>query len=423
MNSSHTPLLTDNLNATTQIQTTAAYNPGNALYNNSQTFHDGGNHNNSYFSFYGLGHGKISNILNGIIVFSALTVLVNCVVLIASKFTTGGKSSTLVFIRSLCIADALIGNFGIFKSVLLQNLNTRLINCFLPESIFVSASTTICLSLFWLNMDSYLRLTKPLVYRMDKHNVIIAMLVLWNSAFIIGFLPQMGWNNEEYVCNLFNYYSVKYVTFVSIIWLACISGSWFMQVILYQTRKKIEGNSHFISPQSLEYKKYTQLIVTIKTDVIILTFCYLPLIIYVYIYYTQDRYKFTLAANTNMIFFLPLFLLRSFFGAFIHSYRTIRIQRVVKDVSKSMNMSLCQRILDFNESSSDGTPSGQESRVNSVKRSNTSIAEVPQDLGHKYENPRSQHLKPHKQLCATASVITTVTEEDELSDNSELTKF
>lgn len=368
-------------------------------------------------NFYGFSPDTKSNILNGITVFAALTVLVNCAVLVAFKFTTGGKSSTLVFMRSLCLGDVLIGMFGIFKCILLNNLDSRLINCFLPESVFVSASTTICLTLLWLNIDSYLRLMKPFGYvnNMDKHNVIIATMVLWNIAFIIGFLPQMGWNDQEFDCNFFQFYRLSYVIVIGLLWCSCIVGSCIMQVKLYHARKSIEQGNNFISPQSLEYKKYKQLIATMRNDIVILILCYLPLIIYIIYYFIKDRQNLTDTAHINLIFFLPLFLIRSFISAFIHSYRTVRIHRVMQEISKSMNVSLLKRM--FHDSDSNETQSEQISRVNSVNSQNPRAATD----GEQCVNACKQHNKLH----ATASVITTLTEadEEEITVMEDQTKF
>lgn len=368
--------------------------------------------NVSDFFFYGFSSNISSSILYGIIAFSSLTVIVNCAVLVAFKFATGGKSSTLVFIRSLCLADVLIGMFGIFKCVLLSNLESHLINCFLPESLFLSASTVICLTLLWLDIDSYLRLTKPFGYinNMDKHNVIIATMVLWNVAFIIGFLPQIGWNNQEFDCNFFYFYSLSYIVFISLLWWTCLFGCCFMQGVLYRARQTIEQGNNLISPRSLEYKKYKQLVATIRNDILIMSLCYGPFMIYITYFLVNERHKQTGTANINLIFFLPLFLLRSFVSAFIHSYRTIRIQRVMREISKFMNVSILNRDSDSND-----TQSEQMSRVNSVNsqhhlhnRGQASAAIINVDI-----NTATKHKKLH----ATASVITTLTEADENSSD------
>ncbi|WAR25250.1 hypothetical protein MAR_010954 [Mya arenaria] len=290
-------------------------------------------------TFHGLNLKNGIQVLYGICIFSGIVIVMNCILLVASKFTTGGKSSTLIFIRSLCLSDMLIGIFGLFKCILLMNIDDRLINCFLPESLFISASTTICLTLLWLNIDSYLRLAKPLGYItcMDKHNVIITTMVVWNAAFITGFLPQMGWCVEEFACNVFHFYSFSYITFVGAIWVLCIIGSCITQFLLEKTTKLIQRENSFISPN--------------------------------------------------------MFLTRSFISAFIHSYRTIRIQRLT-DITKTMGVSLCNG--QSYDTSSEGQNSMSQSRMNSIITLET------------WSGAGAVQARQHngKKLCTTASVIT-----------------
>ena len=55
-----------------------------------------------------------------VIICSVLGVFVlmgNIFILVISKFTSGGKSPTLVFVRSLCVADAIAGIFAISKGI------------------------------------------------------------------------------------------------------------------------------------------------------------------------------------------------------------------------------------------------------------------------------------------------------------------
>ncbi|KAH3820070.1 hypothetical protein DPMN_121814 [Dreissena polymorpha] len=349
---------------------------------------------------------SFQNFLIGLFIFAGLVVVVNFVVLAASKFTTGGKSSTLIFIRSLCISDMLIGMFGMLKYALLRQTD-MMISCFLPESVFISASTAICLTLLWMNLDSYLRLTKPLGYilNMNKHNVIITTILLWNFALILGFLPLMQWIQYEYRCNFFEFYKIAYVIFVSTLWIVCISGSCITQVLLHRASRRIQQNSAFISPRSMEFLKNQQLVATIRNDIFLLTICYLPLLSYIFHYsinQTQNNYS---KANDNMIFFLPVFLTRSFISAFVHSYRTIKIQRIMHNVSKNIGISMCNR--PSYDTSSEGPASASQSRLNSIVNLD---ANGTQHAG----------VTPHRNLCQTSSLVTIIMEEDSETDNHEI---
>ncbi len=55
-----------------------------------------------------------------LVICSLLGVLVlvgNTFLLVISKFASGGKSPTLVFVRSLCVADAVAGVFSVAKGI------------------------------------------------------------------------------------------------------------------------------------------------------------------------------------------------------------------------------------------------------------------------------------------------------------------
>ena len=358
------------------------------------------------------------HILNGFIVLSALTIVVNMVVLVMSKFANGGKSSTFVFLRSLCMADMLIGMFGVFKCILLNNLRYRLINCFLPESLFISASTVICVTLFWFNIDSYFRLSQPLgkINTMDKHCVIISMVFLWNVAFIIGFVPLMGWNDEEFVCNVFQFYKFSYTMFVSLIWLVCIVGSCVTHFLLNRTTRQIRANSQFISPRSLEFLKYSQVMLTIRNDMITLVLCYLPFLAYLSYYYTNHRHRDSTTANVNIIYFLPIFLARSLVSAFIHSYRTIRIQHVLHDITKHVNVTLFGKWRNENRNNSSNRQNlNTISNCNSIATLHTSATATTLEgaAGASDNEP----INRHKKLCATDSAVTIIDDESDLEFN------
>lgn len=354
----------------------------------------------------------------GLCVFSGIVVVVNSIVLFATKFTTGGKSSTLIFMRSLCLSDMLIGMFGLFKCVLLLNIETRVINCFLPESLFVSASTIVCLTLLWLTNDSYLRLARPLgfINNMDKHNVIIATMVLWNVGFIMGFLPQMGWNTHEFACDLFKFYSTSYIILICFIWTFCLLGCGMTQALLYRTNRSIQRENSLVAPMSMEVIKYKHLIATIRNDILILTLCYVPLMGYLFYYISVRPREGDHYASTNMVFFLPIFLIRSFISAFIHSYRTVRIQRIMRDISKNMGMSMCSRV--SRENSSEIQNAGSLSQMDTTV---SSVHENSNGSCNTFQPPASRARK----LCSNHSIITIITEEERSPTNAaqSLTKF
>ena len=344
--------------------------------------------------YNGISNTAYSGILNGLCVLAAFTIISNAIVLIASKFTTAGQSATLVFIRSLCFTDVVVGLFGIFKAILLNHLDGVLINCFLPESMFISASTTLSLSLLWLNCDSYFRLTRPLGYgrSMDKSNTINLMMILWNFSFILGFMPQMGWSKDEFSCNMFKYYDEVYLLLVSSIWIFCMVLSCVFQYKLQEVRKQVLEDSHFLTPQSFEFRKYSKLIVTIRIDVTIWIISYLPLLIYLILFCNSCPLGEDEAANSNLFFFMPIFLIRSFVSAFIHSYRTIKIQQVMKNMSRRLSNTAHKGSVN----SVEGTTSNDSSNSSQSDKAIHSVSKTVSLLG----------VQAHKPVEATSSIIT-----------------
>lgn len=343
--------------------------------------------------YFGISDGAYRGVLSGICVLAGLTVISNVTILIASKYTTAGQSATLVFIRSLCFADVIIGLFGIFKGILLNHLDGVLINCFLPESLFVSASTTLSLAILWLSCDSYWRATRPLSYgaSMDKSNIINSIMLLWNFAFILGFMPQMGWSRDDYTCDLFNYYNDVYLLLICSIWIFCMLCSCILQYKLHVVRGKILQNSHFLSPQSQEFKRFSKLIVTIRIDVIIWISTYLPLLMYMLLFCNSCSLGGSEAANANLFFFIPIFLIRSFLSAFIHSYRAIQIQHAVRKFSRSLPGNYKGSL-----SSVEGATSNDSSNSNQSDQSINTVSQTAAKLG----------VRHHKPLEATMSNIT-----------------
>ena len=382
--------------STEALQTTQTTN---YILNETTQLYPTDNQSDTYL--YGLDKEGYNYILYAMCVLSSLTVAINLVILMASKFAKAGKSATMVFIRSLCISDMLVGLFGILKTIMLLSLNGRIINCFLPESVFLSSTTIMCFTLLWMNIDSYLRLVHPLHYagKMDKANIVIMMMILWNGSFIIGFLPLMGWSTDQFVCNFFYFYKPIYVATVSCVWIVSIVACTVMQVLLRNVLKSIKQNSSFVPASSKEFKKHSQLVIIIRIDLILWIICYIPCVLYIiisfHLYQSNDMRK----VNSNLLFFLPVFLLRSFICAFIHSYKTIQIQKLLHEVTNTAGKRIIQR--DSSNESSDAITSFSDQ---SWGRKCSCCS------GKRHGLPGGQNNK--QCLCASPSTITVIQEEE-----------
>ena len=85
---------------------------------------------------------------------SGLSFLVNLIVLVASKFTSSGRTPTLIFVRSLCVADIIMAGFG-GLTTLLATLQPVWINCFIGESLMFSSMLASIFTLFAFTVDLY----------------------------------------------------------------------------------------------------------------------------------------------------------------------------------------------------------------------------------------------------------------------------
>ncbi|XP_067684613.1 sphingosine 1-phosphate receptor 2-like [Haliotis asinina] len=281
---------------------------------------------------------ELSLILTGAI----LTTVCNLVVLIASKFTSGGKSPTLVFIRSLCVSDSLIGIYGLFKIVMYMCLDKLLVNFFLAESLFFTASFASGLSLLSLNIDSCMKLAEPLNcgHPMDKKNVITVMVMLWNLSFVIGFLPQMGWcetNGKIHVLRFFIFHPWHYLLFFSLILIVIFVSNIIITVYMKKRITLIQSHRSFLSPNSTKFQKYHTLVITAVIDMVLWVLCYLPFFAYLAVYCDVCYFRGRMVAERNIVYFIPIFLTKSFISGIVHGYRTAQIHEVMTRFSRSFS--------------------------------------------------------------------------------------
>ncbi|XP_041350111.1 adenosine receptor A1-like [Gigantopelta aegis] len=274
-----------------------------------------------------------------IMTMGSVTMTANFIVLIASKFTGGGQSPTLVFVRNLCVSDVLVGAYGIFKMIMYLFLEDLLIDFFLPESLFFTASLAYGLSLLCLNLDCFIRLSRPLHYvqHLDKKNMITVMVILWNLSFIVGFLPQVGWKNVEFSHRFFRYYSWHYLLFVMVLHILILLFNCITLIFVKRHITIIRSCRHFISPTSSNFRHYCHLVVTSLIDVCFLVLCYVPLFVYFAFYCNVCLHAGDSSGDVNIVYFIPVFLVKSFVSAIVHGYRTAQINEVMKGLRRRVS--------------------------------------------------------------------------------------
>lgn len=82
-----------------------------------------------------------------------IVIVVNVIFLLLFKFMMGGKSLVLVFMRSICFVDVMIGLYVILKVIVFYFFEYMNVNCFLLDSIFIMVIIVFISLLVWLYFD------------------------------------------------------------------------------------------------------------------------------------------------------------------------------------------------------------------------------------------------------------------------------
>ena len=266
-------------------------------------------------------------------------VVVNLCLLVASKFTSGGRTPILIFVRSLCVADTMSGTFGLMKmsQVLMR---WHWINCFLPESLLFSSIIAFNLTSVMLSATCHSMLSDFVKFdrRQDKHRSIFSMTFLWNSAFVVGFMPhmgwnlndRMGWNSEGHTCVFLLYYSKIYLAFVTSIVGVCLVITLVLQTRIQTLLQRSVVNKHLILKMTIPITKTTRM------DCVSMFLCYLPPVVYLLLTCESCVLSVSTAvANATLVLFVPLVILRSVLTTLLHQSRTTQIGQVVDYFKKS----------------------------------------------------------------------------------------
>lgn len=265
---------------------------------------------------------------------SLLTVACNLLALFLTRFAGGGQSPTMVFVRTLCVSDFLVGCYGVGKMVMFLFVDGLHINFFLPESLLFTATTAACLSLLLLNVDRSVKISAPFWYaqHIDKPSIITGMVFLWNVSFVLGFLPLLGWNSNRkgYVYGFFQFHPWHYLLVMGLLWLACVSGS--VAILLY-VRGRVDLALPVPRPLTrhlTEVEKYCQMRVTVAVDIVTWTLCYLPFLIFLGLVCDACPLGGQADPDRNVYHFVPVLMLRSLAGSGVQVYRTVHVQGLAK---------------------------------------------------------------------------------------------
>lgn len=257
-------------------------------------------------------------------IFGIVVMATNGVALAASRYTTGGRCPEMIFIRTLCAADTLAGLYGFLRPIQLLTC-PRWANCFLAEALLFTSFMASNLTLVLTTVDCYVRICHHAFFYVNKTTVIFTLVVLWNVAFVIGFVPQMDLNNNPTACSFFVFYNTNYLVFVVAVFAACMLPSVAILVYMHATTHRNAPISCLFYSAELA----RDIVTTVQLDVATQVVFSVPFVVYLMLYCDGCR-LYGLSDNTTDMMVLPVpFLLKSLLAAILHCVYAKKIKIVL----------------------------------------------------------------------------------------------
>ena len=253
-----------------------------------------------------------------------LVMVANGIALAASRYTTGGRCPEMIFIRTLCVADTMTGLYGVIRPVQLLTC-PKWANCFLAEALLFTSFMASNFTLMLMAVDCYVRICHHALFYVNKTTIIFTLVVLWNIAFVIGFVPQMDLNDDPLACSFFLFYNTYYLMFVITVFAACMLPS--ITLLLY-----MRVTTHRNAPISCLFysaKLARDLITTVQLDVALQVVCSVPVAIYMMLNCQGCRLYGSSDDTTHMLVLPVAFLLKSLLAAVLHCVYTKKIKVVL----------------------------------------------------------------------------------------------
>ena len=252
---------------------------------------------------------------------ASVTLVFNLLLLFISQYTSGGRSPTLIYVRSLFVCNFLSATFAVSKAIHLYT-QPPYVNCFLPEAIVItSVSAASCVQVI-IMLDAVLRLCKPVTYHshMDKLAVLFLVIFCWNLAFIIGFVPQMGWNKQHYACYFFDFYSSSYLVTM------CGAFIFYLTVMCILHLKICVRMRAPQYQQQTEWRKLQQTVVSSRFYLLLQVLCLLPCVIYILVY-SKDSTDTDI--SLSLVYFIPLLQFKSLLLTVLYAIKSVEMTQII----------------------------------------------------------------------------------------------
>ena len=164
------------------------------------------------------------------------------------------------------------------------------------------------------------------------------MIMLWNFAFIIGFLPIIGWSDDDLSCMFFHYYNSSYIFFLT----GCVSIS-VVICIAYLVRiqravrlRNVRHRLSFIDDIRQYHTSVAEIAIIItRYDLLLNVVFYLPIMLFLALHCRKcPLFDDTRKESRMVLFFYPLILVKGILALFFHAIKTPQIFRILKDLSR-----------------------------------------------------------------------------------------
>ncbi|XP_067224826.1 cannabinoid receptor 2 [Chanodichthys erythropterus] len=137
-------------------------------------------------------------------------------------------------------------------------------------------------SLLLMAVDRYYAIYKPITYKMQltRKRALVGIVILWAVAFLISFLPLMGWScNTSLSCsNLFPYVDRSYLAFFASLVLVVIVLILIAYALIVWWAHQHEANMNAEHPGLARMRMDIHLAKTFSCIIVILLVCWLPVL-------------------------------------------------------------------------------------------------------------------------------------------------
>ncbi len=172
-------------------------------------------------------------------------------------------------------------------------------------------------------------------FQHDKKVIISVMIIVWNLAFILGFLPLIGWSDAESSCVFFHFFASSYLFFLASCVLVSILVCVCYQILIWRKlpRRRSSQEPNFpdeILQHHLNVAEVTSSLT--RWDLALKVVFYLPALLYLVLHCKVCILHENAKEESRVALFLyPLIQIKSICALFVH-IRTPQIHTIVKSI-------------------------------------------------------------------------------------------